>query len=299
MTTPDTTTDTRSFTIDVTREFAAPPDRVYHRWTNADALARWFAPPTYRTVRAEADPQQGGAWRLDFASDTGEHRYTERGVFRELDAGTRVVLTLEQVDGEVTNPETLVTVALDDIGTAEHPRTRMRFTQTGYTSLALRNDNEEGWLGCFTSLDRDLQATDGEPDERELRELFEAWYDASTRKDVAAQMEPIADDIVSYEHDAPQEYRGVEAVRAVCQAGMEYQTGDFRWDIPDLQIRIAGDIAVTWGLNRMRNVAADGAVREDWSRGTRIFERRDGRWQMIHQHVSFPVDAEGRASTER
>jgi len=33
-----------------------------------------------------------------------------------------------------------------------------------------------------------------------------------------------------------------------------------------------------------------------WSRGTRIFQRRDGRWQMIHQHVSFPYDQEtGRA----
>jgi ketosteroid isomerase-like protein len=33
-----------------------------------------------------------------------------------------------------------------------------------------------------------------------------------------------------------------------------------------------------------------------WSRGTRVFRRRDGRWQMIHQHVSFPFDpASGKA----
>lgn len=291
-----TTTDSRTFSIDVTRELPAAPDRVYHRWTDADALARWFAPPTYRTVHAEADPRIGGAWRLDFAADSGEHRYTEQGIFKALDPNTRVELTLQQVDGETTNSETLVTVTFADIGTAEHPRTLMRFTQSGYTSLALRNANEDGWLGCFDSLDRDLAADAGAA---ELRALFATWFDASTRKDVDAQMEPIADDIVSYEHDTPQEYRGVEAVRAVCQAGMEYQTGDFRWDIPDLQIRIAGDVAVTWGLNRMRNVASDGSVRVDWSRGTRIFERRDGRWQMIHQHVSFPVDSEGRASTER
>src|SRR5690606_24258661 len=108
-----------------------------------------------------------------------------------------------------------------------------------------------------------------------------------------------AADIVSYEHEAPMEYRGVDAVRAVCAAGFAYQSGDFRWDVPDLRIRIVGDLAVTWGLNRMRAEEADGTLREHWSRGTRVFERRDGRWQMIHQHVSFPVDAGGRASMTR
>lgn len=30
-----------------------------------------------------------------------------------------------------------------------------------------------------------------------------------------------------------------------------------------------------------------------------IFQKRDGRWLMIHQHVSFPYDAEsGLAQTE-
>lgn len=34
----------------------------------------------------------------------------------------------------------------------------MRFTQSGYRSLALRNDNEQGWRGCFTTLAHDLEA---------------------------------------------------------------------------------------------------------------------------------------------
>ena len=43
----------------------------------------------------------------------------------------------------------------------------------------------------------------------------------------------------------------------------------------------------------------DGTVRELWSRGTRVLQRRDGRWQLTHQHVSFPVDAAGQASSQR
>jgi len=229
--------------IAIEKEFTASPEQVFARWTDADALARWFAPAGYTTISSAADLRVGGSWRLTFRSETG-HEYTEHGVFRELTPPRRLVLTLTQVDGDRTNPETIVTVDLDDIGTPEKPRTRMRFTQSGYRSAALRDQNEEGWCGCFETLDRDLgQDTGRESDpEQELRELFERWFEASERKDLDASMEPIADDIVSYEHQAPQEYRGIDAVREVCAAGFAYQSGDFRWDIPDLQIRVCGDL---------------------------------------------------------
>jgi ketosteroid isomerase-like protein len=42
---------------------------------------------------------------------------------------------------------------------------------------------------------------------------------------------------------------------------------------------------VAWGLDR---ITANGA--ESRSRGTRVFERRNGRWQMVHQHLSVPLE---------
>lgn len=132
--------------------------------------------------------------------------------------------------------------------------------------------------------------------EDEIRELHAAWFKASEAKDLDASMAPIADDVVSYEHETPLQYRSVDALRETCRAGFEKSAGELRWDIPDLQILIRGDIAVTWGLNRMWNREPGKPAYELWSRGTRIFQRRDGRWQMIHQHVSFPYDQEtGRA----
>jgi hypothetical protein len=44
---------------------------------------------------------------------------------------------------------------------------------------------------------------------------------------------------------------------------------------------------VAWGLDR---IAADGAGSR--SRGTRVFERRNGQWQMVHQHLSVPVEGD-------
>ena len=111
-------------------------------------------------------------------------------------------------------------------------------------------------------------------------------------------MEPIADDIVSYEHEAPLVHRGAAAVRAACGRGLE-AAPEAAFDIPDLEILASGDLAVAWGLNRT-SASVGGPAQETWSRGSRVFRRDEsGRWRMVHQHVSFPFDPEtGRARTD-
>jgi ketosteroid isomerase-like protein len=109
----------------------------------------------------------------------------------------------------------------------------------------------------------------------------------------------IARDAVSYEHVAPLRYVGVDAIRDLCQRGFDAQFEDFRWDMPDLQVIVRDDIAVTWGLNDMRSEEPGGQKMESWSRGTRVFQKIDGEWKMIHQHVSYPYDPEtGQAVTD-
>ena len=141
--------------------------------------------------------------------------------------------------------------------------------------------------------------TDGRVDEREVRELHDAWFAASHAKDLDAAMAPIASHIVSYEHSAPLRYTDVDEIREECRRGFESQSGDFRWTVPDLEVVVRDDVAVAWGLNRMANRNPDGTEDVTWSRGTRVFQRIDGAWKMIHQHVSFPIDPEtGVAATD-
>lgn len=137
-------------------------------------------------------------------------------------------------------------------------------------------------------------------DERELRRLHQRWYDGTAAKDLDALMAPIADDVVSYEHEAPLRYTGSEAVREVCEAGLAAAGGGgVSWDVPDLRVVVDGDLAVAWGLNRVRVEPAGGEPVESWSRGTRVFARRGGTWRMIHQHLSYPLDpATGQARTD-
>ncbi|MFD7660182.1 nuclear transport factor 2 family protein [Actinosynnema sp. NPDC059797] len=70
----------------------------------------------------------------------------------------------------------------------------------------------------------------------------------------------------------------------MCRRGLQASPGPIDFDVPDLTTRACGDLAVAWGLDRI----VGGGV-EIRSRGTRVFRRRDGDWQMIHQHLSVPA----------
>jgi len=138
--------------------------------------------------------------------------------------------------------------------------------------------------------DRDQDAV-----QQDLRRLHQRWYDSTAAKDLDGLMAPIADDVISYEHEEPLQYVGVQAVREVCKAGLGASgDGTVTWNVPDLKILVDGDLAVAWGLNHIRLNPADGQVTESWSRGTRIFQRRNGTWLMIHQHVSYPLPSQQR-----
>jgi uncharacterized protein (TIGR02246 family) len=167
---------------------------------------------------------------------------------------------------------------------AANPDNRLRIT------FGLRKEGER-WLVTHehhSFPDASLADADA------VRALHRRWYAATAAKDLDGIMDGIADDVVSYEHEAPLVHNGAGAVREVCRSGLEASTGTVNWGVPDLEVVVDGDLAVGWGLNR---VTADG--REWWSRGTRVFRRRAGRWEMTHQHVSYPYDpATGAALTD-
>ncbi|MFC5065329.1 YybH family protein [Actinomycetospora atypica] len=121
-----------------------------------------------------------------------------------------------------------------------------------------------------------------------VREVHEAWTRGTEAKDLDAIMEHIAPDVVSYEQAGELEYRGADAVREVCREGLD-AADEVTMSTPGLTVRVDGATAVSWGLDRVAGVGPDGEPFEVRSRGTRVFARRDGRWLLVHQHVSVPA----------
>ncbi len=120
----------------------------------------------------------------------------------------------------------------------------------------------------------------------DIRAIHRQWSDGTAARDLDSLMAHVAPDIVSYEQAGPLEYAGIENVREVCRAGLEAAPGRVDFDTPDLAVVVDGDLAVAWGIDRVRT--ADTQTR---SRATRVFQRGEGGWLMTHQHLSFPTTA--------
>jgi uncharacterized protein (TIGR02246 family) len=127
-----------------------------------------------------------------------------------------------------------------------------------------------------------------EVSEQEVRAVHDAWSVGTAANDLAALMSHIAPDVVSYEHAGAMEYVGSDAVREVCAAGLAAAPDGVEMETPGLTVRVGGDLAVSWGIDRIRIAERDGAPTEVEARGTRVFERREGEWLMVHQHLSHP-----------
>jgi uncharacterized protein YndB with AHSA1/START domain len=137
--------DTASRELVVTRVFDAPREVVFAAWTDAAQAAHWWGPLGFTTISCEMDVRPGGAYRACMRSPEGT-RHCRRGVYREVVRPERLVFTLawEDADG---NPghEMMITVTFADVA----GRTRLTLHQTGFETVAARDDHRRGWSSCL------------------------------------------------------------------------------------------------------------------------------------------------------
>jgi len=89
-------TDKPSLTL--TREYAAPPERLWQAWTEAKALKQWWGPAPGEPVSvAELDVRVGGSLRIVMQGPDG-NKYPMKGEFREVTPPERLVFTNIAID---------------------------------------------------------------------------------------------------------------------------------------------------------------------------------------------------------
>jgi uncharacterized protein YndB with AHSA1/START domain len=139
----------------MTRDIAAPRERVFAAWTDARAASRWWAPQDCTPLSCDMDVRPGGAWRRRMRAPNGTV-VTKWGVYREVVAPERLVFTYRTESAGVIDSETLVTVTFADLGT----RTRLTLRHTAFATDAARLDHQGGWTGALERLGTFI-ATDG------------------------------------------------------------------------------------------------------------------------------------------
>ena len=131
----------------LTRDIAAPRERVFAAWADARAASRWWVPQDFTPLSCEMDVRPGGAWRRRMRGPDGTV-VTKWSVYREVTAPERLVFTYRTESAGVTDSETLVTVTFADLGT----RTRLTLRHTAFATDAARVGHQGGWTGVLERL---------------------------------------------------------------------------------------------------------------------------------------------------
>jgi len=134
-------------------------------------------------------------------------------------------------------------------------------------------------------------------DEAEIRKSVDKWAEAVRGKDLEHVMRIYAPELVSFDLDPPLRYVGSEAKRRRWLNVFAMYRRLVDYEVRDLTITLADDVAFAHSLNRISGTLKDGARADFWLRWTTCFRKIDGKWLIAHEHLSLPVDPEsGRAA---
>jgi len=136
--------------LNVSREIAAPPGRVFEAWTSAAQIMKWWGGGGVTCPEAHVDLRQGGAYRIANALPDGTLTWIS-GVFEVIEPPHRLIYTwsVEPADPAAEPSVVEVEFAEIDLGT------RIMVNQTRIHSVDAREMFMAGWNGCLDGL-RDL-----------------------------------------------------------------------------------------------------------------------------------------------
>ena len=83
----------RPGTVTLHRVLRAPPERVYHAFLDADAMAKWLPPHGYTGRVLAMDARVGGSYRMQFTNLSSGGTHAFGGEYVELVPGERIVHT--------------------------------------------------------------------------------------------------------------------------------------------------------------------------------------------------------------
>jgi ketosteroid isomerase-like protein len=127
----------------------------------------------------------------------------------------------------------------------------------------------------------------------EIRALLDEWLDAIRRKEIDRLMACYADDVVAYDMMPPLEYRGADSYRTAWMQGLS-MSGSFEIELRNPVIVAGNEVAFAFALSNYRVGPSEGEPIDGWFRWTAGLRRIDGRWKIVHEHSSVPIDMDGK-----
>ena len=126
-------------------------------------------------------------------------------------------------------------------------------------------------------------------DEAAVRSVIDAITNAMRRKDLEALLSHCASAIATFDMGPPLKLEGAEAIRRLWAKTLA-MLDPLEYEVHQLDLVVGGDVAVSRSLNRFGGTGTNGTGTGDWLCSTLGLRKIDGRWKVVHEHVSMPFD---------
>jgi uncharacterized protein (TIGR02246 family) len=126
----------------------------------------------------------------------------------------------------------------------------------------------------------------------EIRALEDRFVTAFKAKDVDAIMKVYAPDqtLVVFDVVPPRQYVGAAAYRKDWQTFLGSFDGPITMELTDLDVVADRNLAYSHSIQHVAGTDKQGKKLDLTVRVTDVYKKAHGRWQIIHEHVSVPVD---------
>ena len=126
----------------------------------------------------------------------------------------------------------------------------------------------------------------------DIRALEERFVAAFKAKDVDAIMKVYAPDqtLVVFDVVPPRQYVGAAAYRKDWQTFFGSFEGPITVELTDLDVAADRNLAYSHSIQRVAGTDKQGKKLDLTVRVTDVYKKARGRWLIIHEHVSVPVD---------
>ncbi len=148
--------------------------------------------------------------------------------------------------------------------------------------------------GAWNQTTKGPRAATTNNDEIEIRALLDRWAKAFEARDIDLIMSNYAsgDAVVAYDIAPPLQYKGKEAYRKDYQEFLAQYDGPIHVEYRDMRVLSSGDVGFVHALERFTGKLKGGQPSDMWLRYTGGLRKIDGRWLIVHDHVSVPTDFE-------
>jgi uncharacterized protein (TIGR02246 family) len=130
----------------------------------------------------------------------------------------------------------------------------------------------------------------GAVEEAEIRQLVEACVAAIRAKDADGLLVHYATDVRSFDLAPPLESRGTDVYRRSLEEWFASFRGPIGYEVRDLGVTAADDVAFCHSLNRIKGARTNGENTDVWVRATFCCRKTGSRWQITHDHLSVPFE---------